>query len=657
MANFCLMPDVVQKFRQGLKSGDIDPEKLSNMSSEERNKFFEDYVGKGNSKDVNALFESKLLLKNQKQGMITWAKSVAGISEKARTDMVSKITRMDKVLDPDDKQAFLKDLASTKLGVNVTQDEAKTIAGLAKSVSDTAENREKDGTFNTQNQRMAYGRAHFDLADYVQNLKDNANKFQGSDLYKHPVNSVGKLANLSRSFKTIGDLSIAFRNGFKLMATHPKDWANAFSKGTGAMVKTLGGKDAWREVQAYVRSSPYYDDMVKSNLLPKSEEAYPISIPEKIPVLGRVAHATQVGYEATAQLMRVDSYATVIKGAERAGVDITDPKFKKDLGKFIGALTNRGSIGKLEGAGNIINTFLFSPRALASTIHLATDWARLDYDPYIRKQAGIALIKTGTLIAGTMAIANALAPGSIELDPRSSNFGKIKVGNVTFDISGGMSTLANLGARLYTGTTKSATSGKVSSLTSGAFGSQTRLNEVINFFLNKSAPAVSTIVNQLRGTDAVGNKITLGSQATNAATPLGIETLQNALKDTNKNDPNAVVTMLLDDMGITASVNSTGGSAGEPTWDTKSTKTLTQFKQKVGNATFQKAAQQYDSQYNSWVSKIKSNARYNSMSPDQQQTLITKAKADIQKNVFKANGNFKYKKSPSTASQYKSLLP
>ncbi len=84
MAGFCLMPEAIQKFREGLRSGAIDPAKLSQISSEERNKFFEDYVGKPNAKDVNSLFESKLLLKNQQQGMVTWAKRVAGLSEPAK---------------------------------------------------------------------------------------------------------------------------------------------------------------------------------------------------------------------------------------------------------------------------------------------------------------------------------------------------------------------------------------------------------------------------------------------------------------------------------------------------------------------------------------------------------------------------------------------
>src|SRR5207245_10071651 len=125
MAAICLPTDIANKFKQAFVSGDINPEKLMNMSSEERNKFFQKYSSKEDANTINALFESKMLLKNQKQGMVTWAKTVTGISEPARKDMISKIARLDKVLDPADKSVFYKERAATRLGVGVTQDEAR----------------------------------------------------------------------------------------------------------------------------------------------------------------------------------------------------------------------------------------------------------------------------------------------------------------------------------------------------------------------------------------------------------------------------------------------------------------------------------------------------------------------------------------------------
>src|SRR3990167_3546409 len=116
MPSFCLVPKQVEQFKIALKDGTINPEKLGKMSSEQRRAFLEKLVGSDNGKQVNTLFESKLLLKNQKAGYISWAKRVSGMSPQAKRDLISRIERMDNVLNPTEERAFLEDLASQRLG-------------------------------------------------------------------------------------------------------------------------------------------------------------------------------------------------------------------------------------------------------------------------------------------------------------------------------------------------------------------------------------------------------------------------------------------------------------------------------------------------------------------------------------------------------------
>lgn len=638
MPGICLPPALVNKFTDALRTGKIVPEKLGKMTSDERRAYFKDIVGEGNAKAVNSLFESKMLLKNQKFAYTNWAKKVAGLTPEVKRDLITRISKLDHVLNPAEERGFLKDLASTKLGLDVTHSEASNIAALSSNLKTAAESKATDGTFKSLEQRMAYGKAHYDLANYVQGLKDVAAKQPARSLLSHPVQGISKVANLSRSFKTVGDLSIAFRNGFKMMAIHPTVWAKAFKTSFTSMFKTLGGKDAWREVQAYVRSSPYYDDMVKANLLPKSEEAYPVSIPEKIPILGRVAKSTQVGYEAMAQMMRVDGYTKIIQGAEKAGVDITDAKFKTDLGKLVGALTNRGSLGaKLEPSANTINAFLFSPRALASTLHLATDWARTDYHSYIRRQAGYNVLKVGAVVAGTLAIANALAPGSVEQDERSANFGKIKIGDTAFDVTGGMGTLLTLGARMYKNSTKSTTTGAITPLGSG-FGQTSRMDVIMNFFENKAAPAPSVLIALAKGKDGAGQPLNPKSVAEQGLIPLGVETGLNAKTDKNPKNPNAVVTMLLDDLGITASVQNPLSNGNKTTLDTTTSKSMLQFKKNVGQQKFDQLGQQYDKAYNTWLGHAKNDPKFKTGSPTYQADQIKGEKSHLTKTILKGSG-------------------
>src|ERR1041384_802175 len=125
MANFCLMPQAADQFKKDILSGKINPESLASMTSAERHAFFAESLGESNAAPVNALFESKLLLKNQQAGMINWARRVMGENTPAGRDVISKIKRLNKVLSPAEESAFLEDLAAQRLGTHVTSNEAQ----------------------------------------------------------------------------------------------------------------------------------------------------------------------------------------------------------------------------------------------------------------------------------------------------------------------------------------------------------------------------------------------------------------------------------------------------------------------------------------------------------------------------------------------------
>ena len=139
--SFCLPIEQTKKFIQALKDGVINPEKLSTMDSVGRRDFFTKLVGEADAAEVNAMFESKLLLKNQQAGLIDWAKKTAGITEATRRDMISRIQRMDKVLTAADEQSFLADLAAKKLGAEVSFADATKLTELSKQVFEADLNR------------------------------------------------------------------------------------------------------------------------------------------------------------------------------------------------------------------------------------------------------------------------------------------------------------------------------------------------------------------------------------------------------------------------------------------------------------------------------------------------------------------------------------
>ena len=163
---FCLPLNQTTAFLKAIKDGTITPEKMSAMTSDERRSLFEGIVGKENAKDVNALLESKLLLKDQNRGMVTWAKKVAGISDVQKADLVSKISKMDRLLSPEDKDKFLSDLAEKKLGVGVNADEMQKIIELSKKAQDLKGVNPKLSGVSDE-----YLQSREDLKDYIASRK------------------------------------------------------------------------------------------------------------------------------------------------------------------------------------------------------------------------------------------------------------------------------------------------------------------------------------------------------------------------------------------------------------------------------------------------------------------------------------------------------
>lgn len=644
MTGFCLIPSEVNKFRAKLSDGSIDPAKLSRMTSEERHKFFADITGEANAKGVNSLFESKLLLKNQQKGMVTWAKHVMGVTPEVRRDMLSRIERLDKVLNPAEEKNFLKDLASTKLGIDVSAKEAKQIADLSNQVTKTRELQKPDGTFSTEEQRLAYGHSKVALGNYVNDLKHEAEKTGLRGAISHPAKTASYTAGLAKSLKASLDNSAIFRQGWKTLFTNPLIWQKNARQTFIDATKELSGKSVMDEVHADILSRPNYDLYKKMKLATATvEEAYPTSLPAKIPVLGRLYKASESAYTGFVYRQRADIADKMIEIAKKNDINLKDPKELESIGKLVNSLTGRGHLGGLEPAAKTVNNVFFSPRALKSNIDtLTAHQFQKGVTPFVRKQAAESTAKVIIGTAAVLGIANALKPGSVDLDPRSSDFGKIKIGNTRFDVSGGMSSIATLAARLITQSSKSSTTGIVKKLNSGEFGSQTGADVFVSFFENKLSPVGAVIKDLIKQQDFNGNKPTVKGELSNLVVPLPITSNLEAHGD--KNGANQLLVGIADGLGIAA--NTYGQSKND--WAKNTGKELNQFKSKVTPMQFKKANDEYNQKYDEWLKKNKQSIQ--DQPEDTQQKFVTDAKDQIKKDIFKAY-NFKYEASPEEKRQ------
>lgn len=569
---FCLPLEQTKKFIQALKDGAIDPAKLADMSSAERHDFFEKIVGAEDAREVNAQFESKLLLKNQQQGMVNWAKKITGITETVRRDIISKIEKMDKVLDADSQKTFLEDLASKKLGTDVSFEEAKKISSLSKQVTESkAKIKETDPIGSSS--RLEYGSSRVALQNYVNELKlSNAEttiKSRIADFKANPATALMKgasdVAGFAKGVKASLDNSALFRQGWKTLFTHPTTWAQNAAQTFVDMYKQLKLKPTDSGVldgikaEVYSRPNALDGTYQKMKLdIGSGEEAFPTTLPEKIPLFNRLYKASETAYNGFLMRMRADIADKYIQTAKENGVDLTNKIQLESIGKLVNSLTGRGYLGSLEKIGKTVNTILFSPKMIKSNLDFLTaHQLQRDVTPFVRKQAAINLVKVVTGVAGILTIAKTLNPESVDTKKAfetSSDFGKIKSGNTRFDVSGGMGSLVVLAARLAESRSKSSTSGRVTELNSGKFGSQTKIDVVKDYFLNKLSPAASVVKELMEGRDFNGNKPTLRGEAKNLAVPLPITNAMDTFADPKS--ANDLLVILADALGISTNTYS-----------------------------------------------------------------------------------------------------
>lgn len=546
---FCLPQTVAQDFIRKVKEKKINPFELMKKTSSERRAFFEEFMSPENAKQTNALFESKVVLKNQVEGMKNWIKQTAGIKPELQRDMLAKVGNITNVLKPKNLDMFLEDFAEQRLGVGITADEAGKIADLSRIVA------EKRAAMEAGGDRMEYGRALVSFNNYVSALKLQAQQKPLGErvlgYIKNPWEGLVAASGQAKGINASMDNSAVFRQGWKTMMTNPVIWGKNAAQSFVNLAKTVKDGDLIKnEVLADIWSRPNAKLYKKEKLaIGNLEEAYPSTLPEKIPVLGRLYKASETAYTTFLYRMRADLFDKYVEIAKKTGGDMTG------VGRVINSLTGRANLGKFEPAAEAINNIFFSPRFIKSHIDVLTGHVGDGkIGKFGKKQARRNLLKIIGGTAAIMAIANWIRPGSAELDPRSANFGKIKVGDTTYDITGGMGSIVTLASRIATLSTKNKTTGEIQPLNSGKFGEATAWDLLMDFGKGKLSPTFGLVRDLMTGQDYDGNPVTVQSGLSSLFVPLPIK---DAIKqfEANDNDANALLNILLSGVGITTTLN------------------------------------------------------------------------------------------------------
>jgi hypothetical protein len=376
------------------------------------------------------------------------------------------------------------------------------------------------------------------ITDYEYELEKA--EMAASSLWEKAKRGGISFLNLSKGLLASIDVSAPLRQGIIMMLTQNpiksgKQIAQMFS-----FWANPAKYDKWLDE---LKSSEYYPLLKESGLfiaeqsgkLSAMEEVLANNLGNKIPILGQsykikgktilpgsnLYKRSEYAYSGFLNNLRVQSFLDGANALKEMGFtpDANKDEFKS-WASYINNATGRGTMDA--SLALKLGTTFFSPRLIAARINVAMNpFYYANLSPAARKMAAK---RTGTFfaVATTMTALAALYYNndddddtSVELDPRSSDFGKIKIKNTRVDFLGGFLPYFRSASQFTMGQKKNLTSAQVEELNQ-KFGGTSRKDIAMDFFANKLAPIPRAVYDWADKTTAQKEKDKLEKQQDNS---------------------------------------------------------------------------------------------------------------------------------------------
>jgi len=347
-----------------------------------------------------------------------------------------------------------------------------------------------------------------------------------------------ELGNLPRTLMAAGDFSNKLRQEAMLAPRNPREWWRSLR----VQLEALKSEEALAASDQVIKAHADYPLLRRSGLYlaPISnaaegalrEESYAGGrLAAKIPGLGRLVRSTERGFIGGLNTMRAEVFYKQVAAMRRAGVEMSEERLKA-LGAGINAFSGRGSMPRfLENHAATINAGFFAPRNFFG--RLEANALVFNRDPEIRKFAAQNLAAFYGTGAAILALGAAVGL-DVELDPRSSDFGKLQLPNgQRIDFWAGNAQIARVAAQMGASAIPGVDEAK--SARTGDTYQQDWQATAGRFLRSKLAPVPALGTELATGADFRGEELRLDpranvEQAIGLVTPLFLSDFYEALK-------------------------------------------------------------------------------------------------------------------------------
>jgi hypothetical protein len=309
--------------------------------------------------------------------------------------------------------------------------------------------------------------------------------------YETLLARAGEVLNVPRAVMSSMDVSAVLRQGGWVTFGNPGKAVTAMKR----MAESMISEDGFQTEKARLELDPQYQEAKQAGLfqaesgdvrLTAMEEARMSELAEKIPGV-RMSNRAYIGF---LNRIRFDSYKAMTASLTRGGIfrraGQGTLKEQKAIANYVNIATGRGNLGSAAKAAQVLATVFFSPRLLVSRFQLLAG-------PLSGFRFGGGSMRTRQLIAKEYAktltglgIIYGLAAWSgatVEVDPRSADFGKLRIGNTRIDLLMGLAQVSTFLGKVSTGEAIDTRTGKVSDMD--------RMRTTGRFLQSKFAPLIN----------------------------------------------------------------------------------------------------------------------------------------------------------------------